>query len=73
MQPAAAGTGVEDERRFVRRGDLRVLRIDLGLPGGCRAAHGGTEVSVGYAVAGVLALALMVYLLVALLKPEWFG
>jgi K+-transporting ATPase KdpF subunit len=26
-----------------------------------------------YAVSGVIALALMVYLVLALLKPEWFG
>jgi K+-transporting ATPase KdpF subunit len=26
-----------------------------------------------YAIAGVLALGLLVYLVVALLKPEWFG
>lgn len=26
-----------------------------------------------YAVSGVIALALMVYLVTALLKPEWFG
>lgn len=26
-----------------------------------------------YTVSGVIALALMVYLIMALLKPEWFG
>lgn len=26
-----------------------------------------------YTVSGVIALALMVYLVMALLKPEWFG
>jgi K+-transporting ATPase KdpF subunit len=26
-----------------------------------------------YAITGVVALALLVYLLLALLKPEWFG
>ncbi len=29
--------------------------------------------SVLYVIAGVVALALLIYLVMALLKPEWFG
>ncbi len=38
-----------------------------------RPADGGQTVSGLYVVAGVITLVLFVYLVLALLKPEWFG
>jgi K+-transporting ATPase KdpF subunit len=38
-----------------------------------RAADGGQPMSPLHVIAGLLALALLIYLLVALLKPERFG
>jgi K+-transporting ATPase KdpF subunit len=38
-----------------------------------RAADGGSIMSLLYIVTGIIALTLLVYLVLALLKPEWFG
>jgi len=38
-----------------------------------RAADGGEVMSVPYVVSGLIAVGLFVYLILALLKPEWFG
>jgi K+-transporting ATPase KdpF subunit len=45
------------------------LWADLAL----RPANGGHKMTVLYAIVGILALGLLVYLVAALLKPEWFG
>jgi K+-transporting ATPase KdpF subunit len=37
------------------------------------AAEGRSGVNLLYVVAGAIALALLVYLFLALLRPEWFG
>jgi K+-transporting ATPase KdpF subunit len=36
------------------------------------ARHAGAAMNMTYAIAALIAAALCVYLLVALLKPEWF-
>jgi K+-transporting ATPase KdpF subunit len=36
-------------------------------------ADGGRQVNALYLVVGIIALILIVYLVLALLKPEWFG
>jgi K+-transporting ATPase KdpF subunit len=38
-----------------------------------RTADGGEAMNILYLVAGVVALGLFIYLVLALLKPEWFG
>jgi K+-transporting ATPase KdpF subunit len=36
------------------------------------AAEGAVTMPVLYAISGIIALALLVYLIIALFKPEWF-
>jgi K+-transporting ATPase KdpF subunit len=36
-------------------------------------ADGGKQMNALYLIAGIIALILIVYLVLALLKPEWFG
>lgn len=38
-----------------------------------RAINGGQVVSILYVITGTITLVLFVYLVLALLKPEWFG
>jgi K+-transporting ATPase KdpF subunit len=38
-----------------------------------RTAEGGENVNPLYLLVGLIAVALLVYLVLALLKPEWFG
>ncbi len=45
----------------------------LGLHCALRAAHGGKDMNLLYLAAGLITLGLFVYLVLALLKPEWFG
>ncbi len=44
----------------------------MGIRGAVRAPEGG-GMSLLYLIAGLTSLALLVYLFLALLKPEWFG
>ena len=45
----------------------------MGLYRGLRAADGGKEeMSAVYIIVGLITLALFIYLVIALLKPEWF-
>jgi K+-transporting ATPase KdpF subunit len=51
------------------------LTLFLGVVGLCRTLpefDGGTTMTVIYLFSALLALGLLVYLFVALLKPEWF-
>lgn len=61
------------ERPFISWTDHPLLRIDLWFDQGLRKLDGGKEVNILYVITGVIALALFVYLVLALLKPEWFG
>jgi K+-transporting ATPase KdpF subunit len=45
----------------------------LGAGRHLRSPAEGVNVDLTYVVAGVVALALLVYLVATLLKPEWFG
>jgi K+-transporting ATPase KdpF subunit len=38
-----------------------------------RPADGGYKMNLLYPIAGLITLGLLVYLILALLKPEWFG
>ena len=58
---------------IIHRADHSVLRRKLGLHRHLRAAHGGAAVNALYLIAGLITLALLIYLVLALLKPEWFG
>ena len=49
------------------------FRGQLGIAVGLRAADGGRRMNPLYVLAAATALALLVYLFLALLKPEWFG
>jgi len=65
--------GHELERRSaVRRGDGRLLRVDVGAREGLRARVGAAMPLI-YVVGGVVSLGLLVYLVLALLKPELFS
>jgi K+-transporting ATPase KdpF subunit len=44
----------------------------LGLRSGLREINGGKEMNVLYLITGLITLALFIYLVVALLKPEKF-
>jgi K+-transporting ATPase KdpF subunit len=50
----------------------RVFRGDLGAGGALRKAFRGQEMSILYLLGGLISLGLLVYLLLALMKPEWF-
>ncbi len=49
------------------------LRGQLGIGVGLRTLEGGRRVNLLYVLAAAIALALLVYLFLALLKPEKFG
>jgi K+-transporting ATPase KdpF subunit len=38
-----------------------------------RAFNGGSKMNVLYIIVGLITLALFIYLVLALVKPEWFG
>jgi K+-transporting ATPase KdpF subunit len=63
---------VDDGSSFDRFNDWLIFpfaRPDLAL----RTAHGGCGMNAFYIIAGVVTILLFVYLVLALLKPEWFG
>lgn len=62
--------GATDGRAVYRAG-AAVLRRDVGLVEALRTVVGG-DMTVLYVLGGLLAVGLMAYLLVALLKPELF-
>jgi K+-transporting ATPase KdpF subunit len=53
--------------------DPPVAARQLGIDRRVRPADGGYKMTVLYLFAGLITLSLLVYLLLALLKPEWFG
>jgi K+-transporting ATPase KdpF subunit len=57
---------------FVGSCDRAVFRGIVGIRETVRAPDGGQGMTALYIVAGVIALALLIYLFVALLKPEAF-
>jgi K+-transporting ATPase KdpF subunit len=57
----------------VSRIDPAVAPRQLGVDRRLRPADGGHKMNALYIIAGVITLALLVYLILALLKPEWFG
>jgi K+-transporting ATPase KdpF subunit len=65
---------------FLFHGGLGIPRTNpvaaprqLGIDRRLRPADGGHKMNALYLIAGVITLALLVYLILALLKPEWFG
>ena len=60
------------ERPIVPGNRCRICRSDLGAAGALREAFRRQEVNVLYLLGGLISLALLVYLLLALMKPEWF-
>jgi K+-transporting ATPase KdpF subunit len=65
---------------FLFHGGLGIPRIDpvvaprqLGIDRRLRPADGGYKMNILHLIAGAITLALLVYLILALLKPEWFG
>ena len=55
------------------RSHAGVRRRKPGADRRLRSTHGGQAVNLLYLVTGVMTLALFIYLVAALLKPEWFG
>jgi K+-transporting ATPase KdpF subunit len=49
-----------------------ILSIELCIAAFMRLSHGGHKMNVLYIVAGIISFILLVYLVLALLKPEWF-
>jgi K+-transporting ATPase KdpF subunit len=58
--------------RSVSGPDGRLLPGVVGLRRGLRSAVVGADMTALYALGGLISLGLLVYLFVALLKPEWF-
>jgi K+-transporting ATPase KdpF subunit len=54
---------------FTNRG---IVFADLCSAKVMRLSHGRYKMNVLYIVAGIISLILLVYLVLALLKPEWF-
>jgi K+-transporting ATPase KdpF subunit len=50
-----------------------LLGDGLGVIEPLRSSHGGEAMSPLYLMAGLITLVLLIYLVLALLKPEWFG
>jgi K+-transporting ATPase KdpF subunit len=50
-----------------------LIRGELGVDSGARALDGGQGMNWLYLITGVITFALLIYLVLALLKPEWFG
>jgi K+-transporting ATPase KdpF subunit len=68
---------IQNERRVYARPDVsgnrrRFCRGDLGSAGAFHEASGRQEMITLYLLAGLISLGLLVYLLLALMKPEWF-
>ncbi len=61
------------ERFVICRLDNPVPGVELRLHRAVRANDGGEVMSVLYIIAGIVAGLLFIYLVLALLKPEWFG
>jgi K+-transporting ATPase KdpF subunit len=57
----------------IPRTDSAVAPRQLGIDRHLRPADGGYKMNTLYLIAGLITLALLVYLILALLKPEWFG
>jgi K+-transporting ATPase KdpF subunit len=51
---------------------IPVAPRQLGIDRPVRPIDGGREMTLTYAATGLITLALLVYLIIALLKPEWF-
>ncbi len=61
------------ERLVVCRVDGPVPRVELWLHRAVRAHDAGELMNALYGIAGLVALGLFIYLMLALLFPEWFG
>ncbi len=61
------------ERFDLRRFDTRVPGPYIWADRAVRTADGGKVMNGLYLIAGLIALGLFIYLVLALLKPEWFG
>jgi K+-transporting ATPase KdpF subunit len=59
-------------RLAISRNRRCFFRGDLGPAGALHKASGRKEVNILYLLGGLISLALLVYLLLALMKPEWF-
>jgi hypothetical protein len=57
----------------IPRIDAPIVARQLGLDRRLRPSDGGYKMNAFYLIAGLIALALLVCLILALLKPEWFG
>ena len=55
------------------RANAYLFRAQLGLYRHVRPADGGQSMNPLYLIAGVITIGLLIYLVLALLKPEWFG
>jgi K+-transporting ATPase KdpF subunit len=62
-----------DRRSTLSRVDFVFTPGQLGVDRRMRPADGGFQMSALYLIAGAITLGLLIYLILALLKPEWFG
>ena len=60
------------ERFTMHIANCGILFADLCSVKVMRLSDGGYKMNVLYIVAGIISLILLVYLVLALLKPEWF-
>jgi K+-transporting ATPase KdpF subunit len=63
---------VKYERFTIHFINCNILFADICIAAFMRLSNGGHKMNVLYIVAGIISLILLVYLVLALLKPEWF-
>jgi K+-transporting ATPase KdpF subunit len=68
-----AGSDGTDDRSYVRGSGIGSIYRKLGIRSTLRTTIAENNMNLLYIIAGTTALALLVYLFLALLKPEWFG
>jgi len=63
---------VKYERFTIHFINCNILFVDIRIVAFMRLSNGGYKMNVLYIVAGIISFILLVYLVLALLKPEWF-
>jgi K+-transporting ATPase KdpF subunit len=63
---------VKYERFIIHFINCNILFADICIASFMRLSNGGYKMNVLYIVAGIISFILLVYLVLALLKPEWF-
>jgi K+-transporting ATPase KdpF subunit len=62
-----------DDRSYIYCPDAIISGFELGFHCSVRTIDGGKSMNWLYIITGLIVVALFIYLVLALLKPEWFG